>query len=217
MQLVSNTEGIANSNQVSIFSSQMYIHELKKPVGLQGPKGDKGDQGDPGTGGGASFTYIETMPVCCASSANSYVTLNTSLILQRFTPGGTLSLTTASRIGMLATQTSAGSLRYVIYSTDDTHTTYSRLGYTSVVENPASGDILLNLLDGLVLEGGKPYYIGFLSDQNAPKFAGVFSETLFNNPAIVALQIDNIGSMVPPASISGGSEILVRAFMSLTV
>lgn len=44
-----NSFGSGYNNSFYIVYPQVYFYELKRPIGLQGPKGDQGDQGDPGT------------------------------------------------------------------------------------------------------------------------------------------------------------------------
>jgi hypothetical protein len=144
-------------------------------------------------------------------------TTNTSAYFTDLVPDAGFTLTTASTFEAEITQTSAGSLKFVLADV-----AYNVIAYSATVVNPTTGlvtAVLSTFTSGTTFDlvAGVRYNLGVMSNQNSPLFLGLAATQYTNIAPYPSIRFDNVGSMTPPASFSGGSESLMRVYARLKV
>ena len=137
-----------------------------------------------------------------------------SCYLTSFIPDSDTPIAVGTNVRAIQTQTGSGSINACIFDSN-----LNRIAYCTAISNPGNGQVLFTIanVSANVLSSGAVYYFGLLHNMNSPYYAGIASSSMMNG-AIgsafppIAWKVDNIGSLIPPTTLSGGSESLLRIY-----
>ena len=169
----------------------------------------------PGTSGiNPTNTTVKTFDRALCVSALAIPSSNYSCFLTSFVPDSTTPINVGMYMRTVQTQNASGQIVACIYDSS-----LSLIATCSPITNPANGQVLFTIssVNASTLISGNVYYFGLLHNMNSPQYGGISASANMNGAPgsgypPMAWKIDNIGTITPPASLSGGSETLLRIY-----
>lgn len=191
--------GTASTANITTINSSFYAYRIHKET----------ESG--GSGADNELKYLATMPPASIVNSLAFNQTGTSLHFTAFKAICDMKIE-GLKMETYVTQTANGEMLMAIYDQ-----TYNLIAYTSIALNPSNGYLIRPIISNNVenLTASTHYYLAVLTNINNLYLGGTTATSTLNHTPRIAMKFDNINSMTPPTTLTGGSESVFRYYIGV--